>query len=111
MSSSNNILLTGYWPPTNEMLRQFSVESNDSSLWTGKNWRNRGFDIYSYFPEFSGSVDNDPVGQGDFKVDYQSTSSDWARVTEKLRPCAIITFSRGWTKIGFYRELDWLGKT
>ena len=28
---SHNIMLTGYWPPTNEMLRQFSINSDQNA--------------------------------------------------------------------------------
>lgn len=91
---TRNIMLTGYWPPTNNMLRPWSQnpEQNPGG-WIGKNWEGRGYDIYSYFPEFpSGMLDE---GVGDFMVDYQDTSKDfWATVAE-LQPIAIITFSRG----------------
>jgi len=112
MKNTNNILLTGYWPPTNEMLRQFSQTANNGNGWNGENWRNRGYNVHSYFPEFPNGTSVDPVGEGDFKVDYQSTSSDWQRITQELRPCAIITFSRGWSEeFHFSPPLRWLEKT
>jgi hypothetical protein len=96
---TNNILVTGYWPPTNKMLRQFS---NNTTLnpdgWRGRNWRGKGFDIYAYFPEFPDSADtsNDPgPGTGDLRVDYQDTLQDFTRFVRRHRPCAIVTFSRG----------------
>ena len=48
------ILITGYWPPTNEMIRDFSqnLELNPSG-WVGNDWENRGYDVVSFFPEFS----------------------------------------------------------
>lgn len=93
---TNNILLTGYWPPTNEMVRHFSTNPKQNmSGWQGENWEDRGYDIFSYFPEFSGGVNSNPQGEGDFEVDYQDTSADWWRITAEVNPVAIITFSRG----------------
>ncbi|MGI8923910.1 MAG: PEP-CTERM sorting domain-containing protein [Fimbriimonadales bacterium] len=101
---TNNILLTGYWPPTNEMLRQFSTNSaQNPGGWQGGNWENRGYNLHSYFPEFpQGSF---PVGVGDFEVDYQDTSKDWARISNEIKPMAIITFSRGSGALDW--ELEW----
>lgn len=93
---TNNILITGYWPPTNEMIRRFSPNlTQNPSGWIGGNWEGRGYNIMSYFPEFPGGVGTNPVGTGDFTVDYQDTSSDWWRITDQVKPVAIITFSRG----------------
>jgi len=93
---TNNILITGYWPPTNEMIRQFSTSpTQNPGGWRGGNWEGRGYDIYSYFPEFPGGTGVNPQGNGDFEVDYQDTSSDWWRITDIVKPVAIITFSRG----------------
>lgn len=91
--NTRNIMITGYWPPTNEMVRQFSnnPEQNPNG-WVGQNWEGRGYDIYSYFPEFPDGVGK---GEGDFEVDYQDTSADWQRITNEIKPAAIITFSRG----------------
>ncbi|GJQ30415.1 MAG: hypothetical protein HBSAPP03_22990 [Phycisphaerae bacterium] len=94
---TNNILITGYWPPTNEMIRPFSQNpTQNPGGWRGENWENRGYDIFSFFPEFPG-ITSPPYGrgQGDFEVDYQDASADFWRVVEELRPIAIITFSRG----------------
>ncbi|MEO1534580.1 MAG: PEP-CTERM sorting domain-containing protein [Planctomycetota bacterium] len=90
---TNNILITGYWPPTNEGVRQFSqnLDQNPGG-WQGGNWRGRGYDIHSYFPEFPDGVGQ---GVGDFEVDYQDTVSDWERIVNEVNPVAIITFSRG----------------
>jgi len=99
---TNNILLTGYWPPTNEMLRQFSANPDQNpGGWAGADWEGRGFDVYSFFPEFPSGVGR---GEGDFEVDYQDTSADWWRITEEIRPAAIITFSRANTSIGWEME-------
>lgn len=93
---TNNIMLVGYWPPTNEMLRPFSQSPvQNASGWTGGNWENRGFDIYSYFPEFPEGGGPGASGIGDFEVDYQDTDEDFARIVAQINPIAIITFS--WT--------------
>lgn len=96
---TKNILLTGFWPPTNEMLRLFSPY-NPGYLggWWGRNWRNRGFDVYAFFPEFdkpAKDVGWGDVGTGDFPVDYQGARASFEKFTAMLHPCAIITFSRG----------------
>lgn len=93
---SNNglphILLTGYWPPTNEMVRQFSQSAvQNPGGWVGENWENRGYNIYSFFPEFPNGLNK---GEGDFEVDYQDTSADWWPLLETMKPIALITFSR-----------------
>lgn len=90
---TNNIMITGYWPPTNEMVRRFSTNPGQNpGGWVGGNWEGRGYDVYSFFPEFPDGVGQ---GEGDFEVDYQDTSADWQRITQEIRPAAIITFSRG----------------
>lgn len=89
---TNNIMLTGYWPPTNNMLRPFSTDPvQNPGGWIGQDWEGRGYDIYAFFPE----VNLGEKGVGDFEIDYQDTSADWWRITEQIRPVAIITFS--WT--------------
>jgi hypothetical protein len=93
---TNNILLTGYWPPTNEMVRRFSTSATQNpGGWIGGNWEGRGYNVYSFFPEFPGGVAVNPKGNGDLEVDYQDTSADWVRITNLIHPAAIITFSRG----------------
>ena len=53
--NTKNILLTGYWPPSNEMLRKFSNNPTQNPAgWQGQNWEGRGYNIYAYFPEFPG---------------------------------------------------------
>ena len=48
-----NILICGYWPPTNEMVRPFSTnEELNPDGWIGDNWEERGYDVHSYFPTF-----------------------------------------------------------
>lgn len=99
------IMLTGYWPPTNEMLRAWSPNpAQNGGTWQGGNWEGRGYDVYSFFPEFPGGTSSNPKGNGDFEVDYQDTSADWWRIVEEVQPTAIITFSRANTTNGWEFE-------
>jgi len=85
------ILLTGYWPPTNDMLREFSTSSTQNpDGWIGSDWEGRGYDVYSYFPEFTGGLGQ---GTGDLEVDYQDTSADFWPIADGHQPIAIVTFS------------------
>jgi hypothetical protein len=91
-----NIVLTGYWPPTNQMLAQFSTDKKlNPSGWKGRNWRHLGYDVYSFFPTFPKGLRENPQGQGDFRVDYQATQADFRGITRQLIPIAIISFGRG----------------
>ena len=94
---TRNIMITGYWPPTANMVQQFSTDPElNPDGWVGGNWEGRGYNVYSYFPTFIDNGNNNwGQGSGDFEVDYQDTSADWARITEEIKPAAIITFSRG----------------
>lgn len=102
------ILLTGYWPPTNEMLRRFSTNPlQNRAGWIGEDWEQLGFDVYAHFPEFPpgwgpaegrgvhGSSSPRPWGVGDFEVDYRRTWNDFERLVRLYQPAAIVTFSRG----------------
>ena len=84
-----NIMLTGYWNPTGQMIAQFS---NDSYLnpdgWKGANWEGWGFNIYSFFP-------TPGAYNGTFEVDYQDTLEDFWSITEEINPIAIISFGAG----------------
>ncbi|MEM7167897.1 MAG: hypothetical protein AAF581_20765 [Planctomycetota bacterium] len=98
------ILVIGYWPPTNEMLRPFSPTLNLEG-WVGQNWQGRGYDVYAYFPEFSPpncqqAPGGNPclgcgVGFGDFRVDYTSTLADFNSFAALHQPAAILTTSWG----------------
>jgi hypothetical protein len=105
-SCVKNVVLMGYWPPTNEMLRQWSTnELQNPDGWKGENWRGLGYDVYSFFPEFppDGDPTNDAIGEDgavgspdfDLRVDYQATSADFWRIVETHRPSILITTSRG----------------
>lgn len=99
---TRNIMLTGYWPPSNEILRQFSnTPSQNPGGWQGGDWEGRGYNIYSYFPEFPNGFGQ---GEGDFEVNYADTSADWHRIVDEIRPAAIITFSRANTTNGWELE-------
>jgi len=101
------ILVTGYWPPTNEMIRQFSQNPElNPDGWAGDDWEGRGYDIVSYFPTFDIPDCGDcGKGNGDLEVDYQDTSVDFWNISDDVQPIAIITFSRGW--IDHSWELEW----
>lgn len=87
-----NILLIGYWPPTNEMIRHFNpFPEHNPDGWVGENWQNRGYNIYALFPEFPGGLGQ---GVGDFEVDYQDTSLDFWDYTDQIKPIGMIGFGR-----------------
>jgi len=84
-----NIMVTGFWDPTGQMISQFSINNElNPEGWIGENWEDLGFNIYSYFPT-PGSY------TGDFEVDYQDTWEDFWRITEEIKPIAIISFGAG----------------
>src|SRR5688572_29813036 len=79
---AENIVLVGYWPPTNVMLRPFSANpAQNPEGWIGQNWNGLVHDVYAFFPEFppDGFLFNDSFGsagfigspESDFRVDYQ----------------------------------------
>ena len=111
------ILLTGYWPPSNEMLRRFSDDPTQNPLgWIGSNWEGRGYDVYSYFPEFTpANCSSCGQGSGDLEVDYQDTSADFWPIANGLSPIAVITFSRGSNNLSWevemnqYNRASWVG--
>jgi hypothetical protein len=90
------IMLTGYWPPSNEAVRPFSANPvQNPGGWVGSDWEGRGYDVYSYFPEFSPpTCTSCGAGTGDLMVDYQDTSADFWALADALQPIAIVTFSR-----------------
>jgi len=94
-----NIMVTGYWPPTNDMLRQFSPNpAQNPGGWVGENWEGRGYNVYAFFPEFPSGLGK---GEGDFEVDYQDTSGDFWSISESLKPVAVVTTGRT------YHNFDW----
>ncbi|KYK22580.1 hypothetical protein AYK24_01955 [Thermoplasmatales archaeon SG8-52-4] len=84
-----NIMLTGYWNPTGQMIAQFSDDSYlNPDGWKGGNWEDWGYNIYSFFPK-PGTYN------GTFEVDYQNTWEDFWGITEEINPIAIISFGAG----------------
>ncbi|MBL8857080.1 MAG: hypothetical protein JNL28_01065 [Planctomycetes bacterium] len=96
LGARRTILMTGYWPPSNEAVRPFSANpAQNPGGWIGQDWEGRGYDVYAYFPEFSPpTCTSCGTGSGDFEVDYQDTSNDFWPIVNALQPIAIITFSR-----------------
>jgi len=101
-----NVVLMGYWPPTNEMLRPWSQNpAQNPDGWIGGNWGGYNFDLYAFFPEFppDGNPANDPIGSAgsvgspdsDLQVDFQDTSADFWRIVNEYQPSILITTSRG----------------
>ena len=110
------IALIGYWPPSNEMVRQFSTspEQNPEG-WAGEDWEGRGYDVMSFFPEFDPpDCDFCGKGEGDFEVDYQDTSGDFWPIIESLQPVGIVTFGRGYNnksweiEVNTYNRVTWV---
>lgn len=102
------ILLTGYWPPSNEAVRRFSKDPVQNPMgWIGSDWQGRGYDVVSYFPEF---VPRDcnvcDQGSGDLMVDYQDTSLDFWNIVAVEKPIAIMTVSRGNNDMSWEVEMN-----
>lgn len=100
------VVVMGYWPPTNEMLRPWSTDPQQNpDGWIGADWGGHGYDVYSFFPEFppDGDPTNDEIGQDgavgspdfDLRVDYQATSADFWRIVDEHAPVIVLTTSRG----------------
>ncbi|MBL8754329.1 MAG: hypothetical protein JNK15_13590 [Planctomycetes bacterium] len=110
------IMLTGYWPPSNEAVRQFSTDPLlNPGGWQGGNWENRGYDIHSFFPTFNPpTCTNCGTGQGQLIVDYQNTSQDFWQIANTVQPIAVMTFSRGavgnsWeVEMNQYNRTSWI---
>ncbi|MFT4542302.1 MAG: hypothetical protein ACI835_004770 [Planctomycetota bacterium] len=102
------IMLTGYWTPTNEMLRCFSDDPvQNPQGWIGSDWEGRGYDVYAYFPEFTPlNCSICGQGSGDLEVDYQDTSADFWAIANSVRPIALITFSRGFDNLSWELEMN-----
>ena len=107
------IILTGYWPPTNEMIRHFSQDNQlNPNGWQGDNWENRGYNIISFFPSFSPpNCSNCGQGNGTFEVDYQDTSEDFWPILNEIEPIAVVTFSRGYIDLSWEMEFNAYNRT
>ena len=101
-----NIMVTGYWPPTNEMVRHFSQDPDlNPEGWQGENWEGLGYDVVSFFPQFDpANCNNCGQGYGDLEVDYQDFSGDFWPIIEEIQPVGIITFSRGFNDMSWELE-------
>jgi len=107
------IMVTGYWPPTNEMVRHFSqnYELNPEG-WQGENWEGLGYDVVSFFPQFDpANCNNCGQGYGDLEVDYQDFSEDFWPIVEEVQPVGIITFSRGFNDMSWELENRLVNRT
>jgi hypothetical protein len=107
------IMVTGYWPPTNEMVRHFSqnLELNPAG-WQGENWEGLGYDVVSFFPEFEpADCNNCGQGYGNLEVDYQDFSGDFWPIIEEVQPVGIITFSRGFNDMSWELENRLVNRT
>jgi len=111
------IVVTGFWPPTNEMIRHFSQDINLNPIgWQGEDWQGSGYDVIAFFPEFEDpDCSSCGTGYGDFEVDYQDTSGDFWSIIDQINPISIITFSRGYTdeswelEFNYYNRTNWSG--
>ena len=103
---TKNVVLMGYWPPTNEMLRPWSTDpTQNPDGWIGADWGGYGYDVHAFFPEFppDGDPTNDQIGDPgavgspdyDLRVDYQATSEDFWRLVDTYQPVILVTTSRG----------------
>jgi hypothetical protein len=95
-SAPRNVILTGFWPPSNQMLADFSTDKRlNPRGWQGKNWRGYGYDVYAFFPTFPGGTQVNPEGDGDFEVDYQDVLLDFQRIVGEYKPIAIVCYGMG----------------
>ena len=102
------IVVTGYWPPTNEAIRRFSTDPLKNPLgWIGSDWEGRGYDVHAFFPEFTPpNCTGCGTGTGQLEVDYQDTSADFWPLVEGVDPIAIVTFSRGFNDLSWEIEMN-----
>ncbi len=110
---NHKIMVTGYWPPTNEMVRHFSQDSElNPAGWQGENWEGLGYDVVSFFPQFKpADCNNCGQGYGDLEVDYQDYSEDFWPIIEEVEPVGIITFSRGFNDMSWEIENRLVNRT
>lgn len=88
ITHTNNIMLTGFWNPTGQMMQHYSTNKwLNPGGWLGGNWNGTGYDVHAFFP-------TPGTYNGTFEVDYQKTRSDFENITNTLKPIAIISF--GW---------------
>lgn len=86
---SRNIMMTGFWNPTGRMIAPFCTDPDlNPSGWVGEDWEESGFDVYSFFP-------TPGTYTGLFEVDYQDCWEDFWKITDSIRPIAIISYGAG----------------
>jgi len=85
-----NIMLTGFWQPTSQMIAQFSTNPTvNPDGWQGENWENLGYDIYSFVAkEYYNN-------QGTWEWKYQQIWTEFWDIAQQLHPIAIIGFDQG----------------
>ena len=107
------IMVTGYWPPTNEMVRHFSQDPELNPVgWQGENWEGLGYDVVSFFPQFDpADCNNCGQGYGELEVDYQDFSQDFWPIMNEVQPVGIITFSRGFNDMSWEIENRLVNRT
>ena len=89
LTEPRNIMVTGFWNPTGQMIAQFSTSLYlNPEGWKGENWEDLGYNIYSFFP-------TPYTYNGTFEVDYQITWDDFWEITDEIKPIAIISFGAG----------------
>jgi pyrrolidone-carboxylate peptidase len=85
-----NIILTGFWPPTNEMIARFSTDPHVNNVWQGENWENSSYNIYSFVPK-----QYYKNGGGTWEWQYQQIHDEFLDLVNQLHPIAIIGFGEG----------------
>ena len=82
-----NIMLTGFWQPTSQMIVRFSTDPYvNPDGWQGENWENLGYDIYSFVAkEYYNN-------NGTWEMSYQQIWNEYWDIVNQLHPVAIIGF-------------------
>ncbi|MCF7912804.1 MAG: T9SS type A sorting domain-containing protein [Candidatus Cloacimonetes bacterium] len=89
LQARRNIMMTGYWAPTSEMIYRFSDDPElNPDGWIGENWEDCGYDVYAFFPAFNRET-------REFEVDYQATWEDFWATVDIYNPIAIISYGAG----------------
>jgi len=85
-----NIMLTGFWQPTSQMIVRFSTDPYvNPDGWQGENWENLGYDIYSFVAkEYYNN-------NGTWEMSYQQIWNEYWDIVNQLHPVAIIGFGQG----------------
>ena len=85
-----NIMLTGFWVPTSQMVARFSTNPYvNPDGWQGENWENLGYDIYSFVAkEYYNN-------NGTWEWRYQQIWDAFWNISNQLHPIAIIGFGQG----------------